>query len=68
MAFATDVLSSTKTGSSTRRSGVATAASPAASGVVRARLGALEPEPGSEVTGSGGILPFERVLLPTALI
>ena len=35
---------------------------------MRARLGALEPVPGSAVAGSGGILSFERVLLPTALI
>jgi hypothetical protein len=55
-----------ETGSSARRSGVATEASSVACGVLRARLDALEPVPGSAVTGScsGGILPFERMLRP----
>ena len=35
---------------------------------MRGRLDALLPEPGSEVTGSGGSLTFERLLLPTVLI
>jgi hypothetical protein len=40
----------------------------AARGVLRARLRALLPEPGSETTGSGGSLPFERELLRTVFI
>jgi hypothetical protein len=40
----------------------------AARGVLRARLRALLPEPGSEMTGSGGSLPFERALLRTVFI
>jgi hypothetical protein len=67
-ASCTKGLTSAKTWSSTRRSGVAEVAAFCARGVLRARLRALLPEPGSETTGSGGSLPFERELLRTVFI